>query len=473
MLRIFCPAFRCFLLFFSLFFIQVCCPLVVTAQSYDVLGKQAEKLFVSCAPKNSAFVAQEVGQQLPFVRYNESLPLKPASVIKLLTSAAVLEDFGPNYKFETNFYLLKTKKDVSLVVEGLGDPSIREKELWEIVHTLRRRGVSNVTRIVLDDTAFVNARKRSGQRAYEAGVSALTFNFNTVMFEVCPGKRGQNARVQSEPHELAIEKIGSIKTQGGYGTKLGVDEISQHKGELRYKLKGYVGSKRECEEYYRSIDKPIIYFGRMLGLYLQYLDMGKGMSVERSSLNNFYKPKLKKLYTHKSKPLSELVKALNHHSSNMLAEHMLMLLGSDGNGRFDRKVGIERMKDYVIERGFKREMFKIFDASGLDHHNRLQARMLVDLLVEVVEHPIYGVEFLASLPVSGRNGTLKKRFKDSPEGFVRAKTGTLTGVTSLSGYVRTKSAKKLAFAFMQQGVSSKSAGNRCEEKVLNYLARNM
>ncbi|MCB0340095.1 MAG: D-alanyl-D-alanine carboxypeptidase, partial [Bdellovibrionales bacterium] len=140
--------------------------------------------------------------------YRDSDQVKPASVLKLLTSSVALRRLGAHHQFETYFFTdqsgVKNGKIEHLYVKGGGDPSLTIEDLWIVVRSLRRRGVRPIGSIWLDDTYFEHIKPAVGQRAYETGTSALSFNHNSIEFEVCPSINGAPAAISYNPLEMGV-----------------------------------------------------------------------------------------------------------------------------------------------------------------------------------------------------------------------------------------------------------------------------
>lgn len=431
-------------------------------------SKTSLSVFKKCAPKKSTYKLVDLNTNKTLINFNSNLKLKPASIQKLITSHAVFEKEDIEFKFETKFYEYNNKKDNFLIVKGFGDPSIREKELWEIAHLLKRRVKNKITRLILDDTSFLDHFKYSGERAYETGASAISINYNSVMLEVCPSKANSNAKIFFEPSELDYKLTGKIKTQGGFGRKINISKKGSR--DFSYTFGGYVGSKRECEPFFRSAKDPLSYFGLLLGNYLQYLDMAGDLKIEKNSINSYPSFKIKEIYVHKSKPLYSQVKDLHYYSNNMLAEHILMLLGN-GNENYSRLKGISYIENMLTIKGFSLNDFEVKDASGLSHDNKLTANIISTTLADSYKNVNYKFEYILSLPIAGKQGTLKDRFKEGSNfkgSVIRAKTGSLTGVSSLAGYILNNN-KTHAFVMIQNGTVNKNIANRCEEQALLKL----
>jgi len=401
---------------------------------------------------------------------NEMAPLKPASVLKVLASVVALERLGPNYRFETEFVGrgVTDGRVQELYVIGGGDPNLRIEDIWVIVRKLKRLGIREISEIVLDTSGFTTLVAREGQRAYEAGSSALSFNFNSLFVEVCPTKPGQHAHVGVEPWETGVVLEGKIKTIRGAGRKYGIDELP-HSGDslkgLRYKLRGTIGAAGGCDKVYRSVPNPPLYFGAVFKEQLRYI----GIHVTGAVKIGHYSGTGVRLYQHKSKALSLIVEDLNHFSSNYIGEQLLFAIGTRADGKKSRVEGLRHLNAYLQGLGYSSEEFNLEDGSGLSHLNRISARIITHILMEARAREKISVEFEKSLSVSQQNGTLKERTFGSGRVFVRGKTGTLNGVRALAGFMVSKSGSKLAFAIIQNKLNSKNRAQRLEDEMVTAL----
>jgi D-alanyl-D-alanine carboxypeptidase/D-alanyl-D-alanine-endopeptidase (penicillin-binding protein 4) len=176
------------------------------------------------------------------------------------------------------------------------------------------------------------------------------------------------------------------------------------------------------------------------------------------------------MYEHASKPLVDIVRDLNHFSNNFIAEQLLLALGEVPGGGRDRQVGLDRLSRYLVDLGVPSEQVSLADASGLSHTNRLTPRSIVTVLRRMARSVEVGPEFEISLSVSGRNGTLRRRYFGGGESpTVRAKTGTLDGVSSLAGYLSGRSGKRYAFAIIGNDLASKARALKLEERLVETL----
>ncbi len=404
--------------------------------------------------------------------YNERAPLKPASVMKLLTSYTALRELGPEYRFKTRVLArgLAGSRAAALYIVGGGDPSFTTEQLWMLVRAMHRRGLKEVGDLFLDPSLFAVSVPPSGARAFEAGSGALAFNFNSLGFEVCPGVRpGVPATVVSEPWEFPLLIRGMITTEAGTASRVAIDPLEGGGcGAIpAFQVSGAIGAASGCLTWYRSVRCPHDYLSRVLAAQLGLI----GIRVTGESGIRQAPPDALEVYVHSSPALSRIVEDMNHYSSNFTAEQLAFALDKTSATGKRREAGLDRMKAVLLHLGYQEPEFHVADASGLSHENRMSARIVSRLLVEALADPRIAVEFEKSLAVAGESGTLKKRRMAEGRTVVRAKTGTLDGVSALAGYVRTLLGSTLAFTIIQNGKASQPQRWGLEKKVVKAIAQ--
>lgn len=412
---------------------------------------------------SNALSVEEVFSGTSIFDHNGSKALKPASVMKVLTSVVALKERKAYFDFDTTFstYGLDNGVVKELTVIGGADPIMRTEELHVIARNLKNLGIREIKKLKIDLSRFQDPISASGQRAYQAGSGALPLNFNSYVFELCPTTPGQKARITWEPSEVDVSLVGTLRTS----TKGRYDPILDRLSDRRFKVGGVIPYRADCSTYTRSVSKLDTFFGEaFIGhLKAQGIRVNPKLVLERSN------PKASSFYVHSSKDLSEILRIQNLYSNNFIAEQVLAAIGLDKAGEFSRQRGRIKAGAYLNNLGFEDKGFSILDGSGLSHENRLSTKQIVRSLVNIYNDPINRVEFEASLPIGGKTGTLRKRnFK----GYLRAKTGTLNGVRALAGYIYTANPQRVyAFALLQNNLRSLAQAYRFEEKLVeSFLA---
>jgi D-alanyl-D-alanine carboxypeptidase/D-alanyl-D-alanine-endopeptidase (penicillin-binding protein 4) len=412
---------------------------------------------------------------------NEDKLLMPASNMKLYTVAAALDRLSPDYRFTTSVYA-NARPDAAgtvrgdLTVYGRGDPtfaaSFENGDYYKAIDDLAARIVaSGVKRVegnlVGDESYFTGPPLGWGwewddlQSADGAEVSALTVNNNALDVFVKPGASvGDPVTVTTGPVTSVVKVVNQLTT-GQRGTRrdvtvvrpLGLNVLvisgSVPLSDATATDKGYVGSY--------AITRPAILFTEMLRKSLEQHGvtiMGQSITVDAQTRGNvsLQTSALVEIASRQSQPLSVIAAQCLKPSQNLYAELLLRTLGRVA-GKVDPKVtsadaGIEVVKTFLRGAGIGPREIVVADGSGLSRHNLITTDATVRLLVYMSRHR-YSSAFREALPVAGVDGTLKNRLKGTPAaGNLRAKTGTINTVATLSGYVTSAAGERLVFSIL-------------------------
>jgi D-alanyl-D-alanine carboxypeptidase/D-alanyl-D-alanine-endopeptidase (penicillin-binding protein 4) len=409
--------------------------------------------------------------------------LRPASNMKLYTVAAALDRLSPDFRFVTSVYA-QTKPDAegvvhgNLTIYGRGDPSIAArfnnsdylKGIDDLAARIVAAGLKRVEGdLVGDETYFIGPQYGSGwewedlQWWYGAEVSALTSNDNALDLSVKPGAQiGAPAVIITGPPDPLLSIVNHVVTTAK-GTKR---ELSVYRGLAADELE-IVGSIPSDDRGYSAgigISRPALLFVYLLRSSLAQRGViiaGKTRTVAQPipATANSTSPAgsgLTEVATLQSPPLSLIAAQTLKPSQNLYAELILRTLGkvsappatADNANRTSEAAGLEVVKTFLREAGISSPTLVQSDGSGLSWHDMVTAEATVQLLTYMHRHR-YASVFRDALPIAGVDGTLKNRFKGTlAENNLRAKTGTLSSASSLSGYVRDAAGEELAFSIM-------------------------
>ncbi|MBI4125131.1 MAG: D-alanyl-D-alanine carboxypeptidase/D-alanyl-D-alanine-endopeptidase [Deltaproteobacteria bacterium] len=329
----------------------------------------------------------------PILAHNEDQPLIPASALKIVTAYCALKKLGPAYHFETRVLSegpIQQGSVQNLTIQGEGDPSLVSERLWVLIQELKARGLKKIVQnIYLDDSYFAAqeypGRQGNNHRAYNALTSALAVNFNSVPYY-----------------------------QNG-------------------------------EKHYRRAQRPLDYFAGELAAQLKVHHIAfTGKILEGKTAT------ARLLYSFPSKPLGLIVHDMNKYSNNFIAEQLVKHLGAkllSPPGTTAK--GIHVLNDCLNKAGVEISQASLKNGSGFSLQNKISAKALVLVLLAGWRDFTLRPEFTASLSVAGLDGTMEKRkIPKELEGVLRAKTGSLNGVNSLSGFVPAKNGRLIAFAIL-------------------------
>jgi len=396
--------------------------------------------------------------------------LNPASNAKLLTTAAALLRLGPEYRFSTELWT-PTAPDAAgavrqLWIRGRGDPTWTTERLWALAGDIHHRGVRTVSGDLLVDESFFDEEREApgyeqeqGDRAYLAPSGAVSLNFNAVAIHLAPGARpGDRIRAELEPESDYLELSNRGVTVRASGRGRVVPHSQAAGGRQRITVEGRLPAGGRELAVWRKVDDPAAYFGYTLKRLLAL----RGVKVLGKVRRGLVPPTARLLHLAESEPLSEVVRRLNKVSQNFMAEQLLKTLGAEAGGAPGSwPKGVAAGEEALAELGLPRGSYVWKNGSGLNDANRVSARQLTTLLAALWRRFPLAADFAGSLPVAGRDGTVRYRMEGTAaEGRLRAKTGTLSaeGVSSLSGYVEAGSGELLAFAILVNDLPPRSPG---------------
>lgn len=386
------------------------------------------------------------------------LLLNPASNVKLFTAAAALARLGPEHRFDTEVWVDAASAGLpggavrALHVRGKGDPTLVTERVHALAADLYHLGLRRVGDLVLDDGWFDAVRvgpgfdQEDGDKAYLAPAAALSLNFNTVAVHVGPGERpGARGRVELEPDSAYFEIVNRTTTAGPRSARrLVISSTPLPDGRQRVEVEGRLPVRGRTSVTWRRIDDPPRYLGETLRRLLEQ----HGVKVSGRVRPGPVPADARLLHVAESEALGEVVRRLQKSSNNFIAEQLLKALGAATAGPPGSWAsGVAAVEEFLAEVGIPRGAYVMKNGSGLNDANRFSARQTVQLLAAMWRRFPLAAEFLAALPVAGKDGTIRTRMEGTDAvGQVRAKTGTLDGVVALSGYVETAAREPLAFA---------------------------
>jgi D-alanyl-D-alanine carboxypeptidase/D-alanyl-D-alanine-endopeptidase (penicillin-binding protein 4) len=408
-----------------------------------------------------AVLVQELGATRPVLAWRDEAPMNPASVMKLPTTLAALDRLGPAFTWGTPLWLTGPLKDGvlegDLVIQGRGDPKLVVERLWLALRQLRQWGLREIRGdIVLDGRAFAPQPGDPGDfdgerlRPYNALPAALLLNFRSSLVSFVPDAAAGVARVALDT-PLAQTQVDASVPLAAAGTPCG-DWRAGLKASVEPRRIRFAGSyPAACgERLWPLADaEPASYDARLLLGLWQELGGQLAGRVREGAAPEGLAPTL----VLRSPPLAEVVRDVNKFSNNVMAQQLLLTLAlhtpAEGGGA-PPPVTAERARAvlaaWLAERtGPLDDGVVVDNGSGLSRLSRLPARRLARLLQQAADGPHFG-ELLASLPISGQDGTLRR--SRAPEGRAQLKTGSLREVMALAGYVLSDSGRRYVFVAM-------------------------
>lgn len=421
--------------------------------------------------------------------YNGDYLIRPASNLKLVTSAAYLDRLGADFQFETVLYGSGLQEENQwsgdLYIRGAGDPSINGKAyddpLFLFQHwfsTLDSMGIEVIEGNIVghdgffDDIPYPRGWEWDDLSYYYAPeLSALSFNQNVVDLEVrADGRPGSRPSITWFPFETSYVRF--INEQRITPENTSFDE--SYRRELGSNTI-YLRSTLPIGHYETeplSIHNPSLYFIDTFKRYLQLMGIRvKGQLLVSDEPMDWGNESLTEIDRHRSKPLHTMVNHLNRESDNHYAEMLLKTMVAEEFGvPGSTELGLEMVKEFMNEHGFDTTAVELRDASGMAPATLVKTSDLNSFLTGIQDKPYFN-QYYNSLSVAAQNGTLKNRFYNSniANNFY-GKTGFMSGVRSLSGYLNTESGKRVIVTIATNNYTVKTAVvDRVHQQILDYL----
>ena len=409
-------------------------PVVVTTALKEAgISQQSVAVYVQAVEGNSAIVS-----------HNADKSMNPASVMKLVTTAASLELLTPAYRWKTEIYrdgnIVNGELQGNLIIKGYGDPSFKAQDFWRILMTLKQAGINEIKGdLIIDKSYFA---KRVGDRhtfddetwrAYNAEPSAFLVNGRNTSFKFNATKTVVNVNQEFELPEIKI--VNNMKLDqgacGDWRSHLGYN-VKQNSNDATVTFTGTFSP--DCDERYFELsvfddEKYAFYTFKKLWIELGGKFSGK-IKLEETPTNAV------KVLEQFSDPLGYVIRDINKWSNNLMARQLLLTLAAEKVGiPATEAKGNEALNVWLSDKGTKFDELVIENGSGLSRIERISAEHLGKMLLSTYNSPVMP-EFMASLPILALDGTVKKRLNDSKSsGRAHLKTGSLDGVSAIAGYV--------------------------------------
>jgi D-alanyl-D-alanine carboxypeptidase/D-alanyl-D-alanine-endopeptidase (penicillin-binding protein 4) len=429
--------------------------LAAAAQADSPLSKSLDAALAVRALRDAKVGALVVDRGDGRVLYARSAdrPLIPASNQKILTAVAALGAFGPTHAFPIHVYS-DAPPDAegsvaNLYLRATGDPSLTSEDYWRLAADLRMAGLRSVSGdLVIDDSVFDAERWNPiwgaiSSRAYHAPVGAFTANYGAFTVVVVPGANaGDRVSVRVDPPVPYLRVVNKALTVGRRKqSELTVKRSREADHEL-IEVGGKLRVGSETALFRRSVEDPVAYAAAVLRMQLE----ANGITVAGADRLAAAPESASELLKFSAHPLSEIVRLFMKYSNNGIAESLVKALGARASGAPGSWAnGLPALTQELAAIGVPMDGMRIVDGSGLSYDNLVSPRQLVAALRIADASFAIAPEFTASLPVSGADGTLKKRV-GAAVGAARAKTGLLTAVTALSGHAVLSDGSQVVFS---------------------------
>lgn len=389
----------------------------------------------------------------------------PASNMKLLPTATALARLGPNFKFKTVLYADSSAIESDsliagdLYVKGFGNPDLTDDDLRWLVTRMTQKGIKRIEGDLICDASYCDDLRFGAGWMWDepstwfwGPISALTVNDNCIIVRVKPGREiADSLLVQLEPNTSFMK----IENMGVTIDSLDSSQVVRLSVERDWKLPGdrvTVAGVQMIGAPERTYKIPVFnapaYFGRRLVELIHEEGIEFAGTIKEEEIPN----QPVEIATHFSESLTSVVMNTNKISDNLSAELLLKTMAAEATGEVGTaRKGLSIVKEFLHEAGLDTTQFALADGSGASRYNVLTPNHITHLLIEMDKMFHIQAEFKASLPIAGLEHGLSHRMKNTAaQGRLRAKTGTLRGVSNLAGYTTTADGEPLAFSIMME-----------------------
>jgi serine-type D-Ala-D-Ala carboxypeptidase/endopeptidase (penicillin-binding protein 4) len=431
-------------------------------------------------------LVQSLKDQRILYELNTEKNFLPASNNKLLTSCVALEKLGKDFVYRTKVFRTgNLGRDGTLrgdlILRGSGDPLLTPDHLKNLARKIREAGIRRVRGSLCYDDALFDANRLGSSWSwddepfyYSAQVSALNVNENVVTVQTRPSKKeGDPVKITVLPTDRYTTLVNTAVTVGPTGKRRIV--FDRQRGTNTLLVSGTLPldtAEKDCPSEPITIEAP----SRFAAFLFRESLRESGVRVDKRELREVPQTPSEAIPAaeHVSPPLPDILKRLNKPSNNLVAECLLKTVGATEKqrGTFSANgTGARTALDWFLRIGLDTDRVRMDDGSGLSRTDYVTPRNLVRLLTYMHTCEQFPI-FFESLPIAGVDGTLRNRMKNtSAANNCRAKTGTLSFVSSLSGYVTTKDGEPLVFSIlMNNHLAPGDVARAAQDKIVTLLA---
>jgi len=422
----------------------------------------------------SVLVVDADGKSAPRLSHRAGVPVNPASIAKLATTFAGLELLGPAFTWSTPVYIEGTVREGTLhgnlYIKGQGDPKLVAERLWLLLRRVQGLGIRAIAGdIVLDRGAFETVAPDPGAfdgeplRPYNAAPDALLLNFKALVITFTP--QGGQAMVHMEPPMAGLQLPASVRLSAG--------ECGDWRGGLKADFSDparvrFAGSyPAACAEKTWPVAyvDPSSYSARAVAGSWQQIGGSLAGQVREGRVPAGLAP----AFELQSPALAEVIRDMNKFSNNVMAQQLFLTLSLQQKGVGTLEGSREAMRQWWRER-IGPDLPTFVNGSGLSRDERITAQQLGRLLQVAWASPLMP-ELVASLPVAGIDGTLR-RARGRGAGLAHLKTGSLRDAVGVAGYVHAASGRRYVLVAIANHPQA-NAARPAIEALIDWVARDL
>ena len=404
-------------------------------------------------------------------------PRNPASTMKLLTTLVALDTLGPAYRWKTDVYALGEisggRLDGDLMLKGHGDPFLVTERVWQMLRRIRQAGIDEITGdLLIDDSYFDTgaydpaAFDRQPLRAYNVAPNALLMNFKVVRYWFEPNGSSVKVRLDPALDNLRVDNRLRVAPGPCRGYQRGIT-ITNSDDNDQVMFSGRFPSG--CKRY--AMDRTVLSHNEFAYGLFRSLWQESGGVFDGGLKNAVASEEDEPVLSFDSLPLAEMITSVNKHSNNVMARQLLYTLSAEVLGAPGTEAGgREVISGWLVDNKLEFSKLALENGAGLSRESRITADDMAALLRFAWRQP-YMPEYLASMSLTGLDGTLSRRFRRGDlVGKAHLKTGSLDHVTAIAGYLQSRSGRRFAVVVLQNFEDvHRGPGEEVQEALLRWL----
>jgi serine-type D-Ala-D-Ala carboxypeptidase/endopeptidase (penicillin-binding protein 4) len=464
-------------LFLSCMLPLVACTQTSPTQADNLKWSLQQQLLKAGLPEEAlAFVAYPLHQPEQLISIQQQEAMQPASTMKLVTSIVALERLGPGYRGKTLLLAYETPQaqmSQPLVLKGLASMDFNQQELWSLLQQAYDQGIRQIPAIEIDRSFFTPARPEplampfdeTPREYYNLQPDALFLQRNMLSIKLTSTASQISGQISPMLQDLALVTTEAKLTETGCDqwypdpTQLA---FRRQPDEIQLVLQGSFATHCEKRHYLQLVNR--VDFSRLLlqQLWQQISGQADIPVIEKGKTQASVV-----IAQHQSRALAEVLRDINKSSDNAITRQLYLTLGANQPNPIyptTAEAAAHQVRQFISQHGLDPTSLVLENGSGLSRTERISPELMAALLHHAYQAP-YQMELIASMPLSGVDGTLKRRLNQpATKGKARLKTGTLRNVTALAGYVTDQSGRTWVVAsFINDPKSARG------KPVLDYL----
>ncbi|MFA6989879.1 MAG: D-alanyl-D-alanine carboxypeptidase/D-alanyl-D-alanine-endopeptidase [Candidatus Gastranaerophilaceae bacterium] len=435
--------------------------IINTLWANDLTAKQIEEAIKNSPLKDQAQISISVrnvqNEQIIYEKDAKVL-LHPASTLKAFTSAMALDYLGPSYDFETAFY----KIGQTYYLKLSADPLMDEKTLSMLISQLQLKEITIINDLLIDDSAIDDKRWGIGwmwddnTNYYMPQITAYNLNHNLLNIQITP-KKNKTSSIEIFPC-YPVQIIDQLKNSAKTDIKIDrnifvTPDTITLSGEIAGPTSILVPALN-----------PQRYFVFLLEKTFNMYSIAFNPEIKNEKV-----PFVASKVVSVKHNIKEILNAMDKESDNLAAEVILKRVGAKySNKTGSTEDGLEVFKQYYKKLGLDTSEIKVVDGSGISHNDLLNSDWMTFALSKISKNKYFDI-YLNSLASPLQDGTLKNRLPELKDNL-HAKTGSIAGVSALTGYLTTNSGQKICFAILIQNFKGESTdAKNLEDSIMRII----